>query len=270
MPPVAARGRETEHTLEEKMLKTVLMSLVVIGVVGGMVGGGLFAHFQDTETSEGNTFTAGFIDVEIDLDLDGDGTSGELEGPNEDLDGDGRFGENEWFNGIPFPLFPDVDDWKPCTHYEQTLSIHLIEGSNDCPVWLDLRTVLDDENGMIEPEVEAGDITPGDPTDPNDGEGELDNYVMIKVWHDNGPDGIPGSGDEGEGDNIHQTEEQIIREAYAGAALPITDLLLGTLEACVTYYIGIDVHFLQLDDEDVSDAMTDQWGIACTVRAVHP
>jgi predicted ribosomally synthesized peptide with SipW-like signal peptide len=47
------------------MLKSVLMSLVVVGVVGGMVGGGLFAAFSDTETSEGNVFTAGVMDLKV-------------------------------------------------------------------------------------------------------------------------------------------------------------------------------------------------------------
>jgi predicted ribosomally synthesized peptide with SipW-like signal peptide len=47
-------------------MKALLMSLMVIALVGGLVGGGLFAHFSDTETSEGNTFTAGTLDLTVD------------------------------------------------------------------------------------------------------------------------------------------------------------------------------------------------------------
>jgi predicted ribosomally synthesized peptide with SipW-like signal peptide len=46
-------------------MKTVLMSLMVVALVGGLVGGGLFAAFSDTETSEGNTFTAGTMDLKV-------------------------------------------------------------------------------------------------------------------------------------------------------------------------------------------------------------
>ena len=44
-------------------MKAILYSLMVVALVGGMVGGGLFAYFSDTETSTGNTFTAGTIDI---------------------------------------------------------------------------------------------------------------------------------------------------------------------------------------------------------------
>ena len=46
-------------------MKAILYSLMVVALVGGMVGGGLFAYFSDTETSTGNTFTAGTIDIEV-------------------------------------------------------------------------------------------------------------------------------------------------------------------------------------------------------------
>ena len=47
-------------------LKTVLMSVMVMAVVGGLIGSGLFAYFSDTETSTNNTFTAGTIDIAVD------------------------------------------------------------------------------------------------------------------------------------------------------------------------------------------------------------
>jgi predicted ribosomally synthesized peptide with SipW-like signal peptide len=41
------------------------MGLMAITLIGGLVGGGLFAHFQDTETSEGNVFTAAEMDLQV-------------------------------------------------------------------------------------------------------------------------------------------------------------------------------------------------------------
>jgi predicted ribosomally synthesized peptide with SipW-like signal peptide len=42
------------------------MSLMTIAVVGALVGGGTYAYFSDTETSSGNTFTAGTLDLNLD------------------------------------------------------------------------------------------------------------------------------------------------------------------------------------------------------------
>jgi len=41
----------------------ILMSILMIGVVAMAAGAGTFAQFSDTETSNGNTFTAGTLDL---------------------------------------------------------------------------------------------------------------------------------------------------------------------------------------------------------------
>ena len=46
-------------------MKALLISLVAVTLVGGLVGGGLFAYFSDTETSTGNTFNAGILDLQL-------------------------------------------------------------------------------------------------------------------------------------------------------------------------------------------------------------
>src|SRR3989344_4407174 len=48
------------------MNKKILISLSVIGVVAAIAVGGTVAYFSDTETSTGNTFTAGAIDLTVD------------------------------------------------------------------------------------------------------------------------------------------------------------------------------------------------------------
>ncbi len=47
-------------------MKKILISLSIIGIVAGVVVGGTIAFFNDTETSTGNVFTAGTIDLTID------------------------------------------------------------------------------------------------------------------------------------------------------------------------------------------------------------
>ena len=49
------------------MFRNILLSLIVIGAVGGAAAyGGTGAFFNDTETSTGNTFAAGAIDLKVD------------------------------------------------------------------------------------------------------------------------------------------------------------------------------------------------------------
>jgi predicted ribosomally synthesized peptide with SipW-like signal peptide len=47
-------------------MKKILMSVAVIGFVGALAAGATSAYFSDTETSTGNTFTAGTLDLNID------------------------------------------------------------------------------------------------------------------------------------------------------------------------------------------------------------
>lgn len=46
-------------------MKRILVSLMTMALVGALVTGGIYAYFSDTETSTGNTFTAGTLDLEV-------------------------------------------------------------------------------------------------------------------------------------------------------------------------------------------------------------
>lgn len=48
------------------MKRKILFSVMAIALVGALVGVGVHAYFSDTETSPGNTFTAGTLDLEVD------------------------------------------------------------------------------------------------------------------------------------------------------------------------------------------------------------
>jgi spore coat-associated protein N len=47
-------------------MKRILISFMTIAVVSALIGGGVYAYFSDTETSAGNTFTAGTLDLQVD------------------------------------------------------------------------------------------------------------------------------------------------------------------------------------------------------------
>jgi predicted ribosomally synthesized peptide with SipW-like signal peptide len=48
------------------MDKKILVSVMVIGLVAALAGAGLYAYFNDTETSSNNTFSAGTLDLKVD------------------------------------------------------------------------------------------------------------------------------------------------------------------------------------------------------------
>ena len=47
-------------------MKKILTSLAIVVGIGAIAGGATLAFLSDTETSSGNTFTAGAIDLKID------------------------------------------------------------------------------------------------------------------------------------------------------------------------------------------------------------
>jgi predicted ribosomally synthesized peptide with SipW-like signal peptide len=48
------------------MNKKALVAIFIAGLVATMAGAGTFSYFNDTETSSGNTFTAGTLDLKVD------------------------------------------------------------------------------------------------------------------------------------------------------------------------------------------------------------
>ena len=58
------------------MKKKILFSLMTIALVGALVGAGVYAYFSDTETSTGNVFTAGTLNLDL-TDASDDGTESE-------------------------------------------------------------------------------------------------------------------------------------------------------------------------------------------------
>ena len=47
-------------------MSKILVSLMTVAVVGALIGGGIYAYFSDAETSTGNTFIAGTLDLNLD------------------------------------------------------------------------------------------------------------------------------------------------------------------------------------------------------------
>jgi len=139
-------------------MNKVLASLLMIGVVAAMAGAGTFALFQDTETSMGNTFTAGVIDLAI------------------DCDGDTIFDAQD----DPLPeifYYMPTNDIKPGDSGEVTLSLHLKEDSNNADLWMEILNIVNNGGVLSEPEqeAEAGEI-----------DDIISDEILVTIWLDDG------------------------------------------------------------------------------------
>ena len=163
-------------------MKRIILSIGVIAFVGALTVGVTGAFFNDTETSTGNTFTAGTIDLQID--------------------------NTSYYNGVfstttswtlrdlTIEKFFNFSDLKPGDRGEDTISIHA--GTN--PSWLcaDVKLTSNNENTLVDPEATDGDVT----SDPNGG--ELANQVNFIWWAD-------------DGDNVLETNEAVLPGGPLGA-----------------------------------------------------
>jgi predicted ribosomally synthesized peptide with SipW-like signal peptide len=114
-------------------MKRIVFSLMVIAITASVLIGGTTAFFSDTETSTGNTFTAGTIDVEVD-------------------------GENPWVNQFVW------EDAKPGRCETMTMNIKNV-GQNPLKLWKIVKCLSEDENGVVEPEQEWYDENGGPKND---------------------------------------------------------------------------------------------------------
>jgi predicted ribosomally synthesized peptide with SipW-like signal peptide len=69
------------------------------------------------------------------------------------------------------PVVFSLNDVKPHDEGEATISLHVCD--NPAYLYLGAERLVDEENGIVEPE--AGD---------DDSEGELDDFLYVEVWHD--------------------------------------------------------------------------------------
>src|SRR3989338_1307472 len=150
-------------------MKKIITSLSVIVAVSAIAIGATNAFLSDTETSSGNTFAAGAIDLKIDNESYYNGVLNEL---------------TSWFPAADLPngkLFFNFQDLKPDDEGEDTISLHV--NDNDAYLCMDMTLTSNDDKSSNEPELEAGD----DPEDTNlTWDGELADALQMFWWADDG------------------------------------------------------------------------------------
>ncbi|MBZ9577836.1 SipW-dependent-type signal peptide-containing protein [Patescibacteria group bacterium] len=111
-------------------MKKIAISLGIIGVVAAIVIGATTAYFSDTETSTGNTLTAGVIDIVVD-----------------DL--------NPWEASFS----EELKDMKPSYTRYIEFTVRNLEDSNPINLWKHINITEQSDGVITEPECDEGNGT---------------------------------------------------------------------------------------------------------------
>lgn len=103
-------------------MRKILFSLLAIGAVGAIVTGGTIAYLSDSESSHGNTYSLGTVEISVNQEL-------------------------HWSHSLVW------ENFEPGDSTELTLLIKN-EGVNPVKIWQILKCFTADENGVAEPESE--------------------------------------------------------------------------------------------------------------------
>jgi predicted ribosomally synthesized peptide with SipW-like signal peptide len=185
--------------------RILLAAILIIGASGAVIGGS-GAFFSDRESSTGNTFTAGTLDLKVDNDSYYNGNRctniGTEEVPNYVWQGESGFPEPGTPCETSFPqsdlddgfVFFNFNDLKPDDEGEDTISLHV---QNDAWACMDLTLTSNDDNGSNEPELEVDEAD-----DENDAwDGELGSTLEFFWWADDG-DNVYEEGEEQISDGV--------------------------------------------------------------------
>jgi len=178
----------------------IIKSLLAIVVISAVAGTATWAYFSDTETSEGNTFSAGTLDLKVD-------------------------GEDDP-NLVPY----EMSDLTPGEYHQAGTVTLKNEGSIDGRVFVKVLNPESNENGILEPEEEAGDLSGQEMEfgsyDANSGDGELWDSMWLQLYVDGNGDG-----------------------KYEGGYAPHNDCIIhdGALDKSAYYSFPIDTNLMPMN-----------------------
>lgn len=246
------------------MMQRILLSLAVAAAVGGGAIASTGAFFSDSETSTGNSFTAGAIDLKVDSEQHYNGNVCTLIPENTDTQIPAHY---EWVGNADYPVagttcdgtwsltdlqdgvqkFFNFTDVKPGDSGEDTLSLHI--DSNPAWACADITVTKNADVTCTSPENAAEGAGVCGSGDPNMN-GELAQNLNFFAWLDQGSiPGFQGKGeDPSEGDNIWQAGEPPLfanvvgplSDAIGGKHYTLADATTGIpLPAGATDYIGL-------------------------------
>ncbi|MDO8728425.1 MAG: SipW-dependent-type signal peptide-containing protein [bacterium] len=177
------------------MRRIILGLITIIGAGAVIVSGATGAFFSDTETSVGNTFAAGTIDLKVDNKSYYNGVA------NSNL---------TWqLDDLPGHLFFNFLDLKPDDEGEDTISLHV---ENDAWACMDVTLTSNNDVSSNEPELGSGD-TQDDLN--NNWDGELAQNIQMFWWAD-------------DGDNVLEDDETANGQGISGGIQTLMNLASTT------------------------------------------
>jgi predicted ribosomally synthesized peptide with SipW-like signal peptide len=222
-------------------MRKIIMSLGMIVFAGALVAGATGAFFSDSETSTGNVFAAGAIDLSVDSEAhyagliceDGVWVLEDAETTRPDLQGQSCSGSWSMTDLGPTNTFFDLGDLKPGDEGENTISLHV--DNNDAYVCAIIDNLTDDDNGLTEPEGDAGDTTAGD------GQGELSQELRFFAWADNGAGGGTAGDNVWNGTELplFSNTEGPASDVLGGKSYPLYTPETGAMPGNTESYIGL-------------------------------
>jgi predicted ribosomally synthesized peptide with SipW-like signal peptide len=137
-------------------MKRILFGLLALAVCVGLMGGA-FAYLGDKETAVDNSYTAGTLNLLVDGQNDSNVSHISMD-----------------------PIAPQTKDWEPQDFCKQWVVKN--DGNLPGDFWVEIVGIENEENGIIEPEANAGDVTGGAT------QGELGSLTWAKFqendWND--------------------------------------------------------------------------------------
>ncbi len=222
------------------MNRKIIMSLGVVVFVAALSWGATGAFFSDSETSTGNTFTAGAIDLTVDSQQHYNRMVCTLVGETYSWQPEvgftpgvghypatGTACDGTWTmtNLGPTHQFFDFGDVKPGDEGENTISLHI--DSNPAWACADVTLTKNDDVSTVDPETDAGDVVEDV---GNMFDGELAQNLWFTAWPDvaTTSGGVPG-------DNIWQGP---VLEPLYFAPGPAFNVLNGTTTLALADSLG--------------------------------
>ena len=215
------------------MRSGILISLLVIGTVAMVAGAGTLAYFSDTETSTGNTFTAGTLNLQV----------GDADPTDEKI---------------------SISDLKPGDSGNAADWTVTNTGSITGFLSISISSITNNENGLTDPEQEAGDTTSN--------EGELGSYLKVSIWLDMDQDGAWDSGDialKSDGSIVTYEESQEkpydYLNSYGGKSWGITSMASGD-----AFDFMVDYEFPPADNDDTTQSDSAVFDITFSLEQTIP
>jgi predicted ribosomally synthesized peptide with SipW-like signal peptide len=224
----------------EEVKKILGLSIAIVLVIG-LVAGGTWAYFSDTEAVTGNSFTAGTIDLRA---------------------------------GSPKITITDL---KPCLETKWGFVRFQNVGDNPGNVWLHFANVLNFENGIVDAEADAYWANSNYNPDKLRYDNFLECYTTIDLSVDPNPDGIKGSGAK---DIILESEHWKLSELEC-QWIPLGELDVNEyFEVWVSFHVQDEAgnefqsDEVQFDIEAIlqqtaADPPEPEWSATCEQRVVR-